>query len=914
MKKIFLFASAVAALFAAGSCQKEIEYLDGETKVTFEVSAGDLATKAIADASNITVLHWELYGTDIRTAQAPYGEGKVEDQDGDKNFTVELRLVADQDYNIVFWAETEDGQTHYETSDLRNVKIRTYGDESANDESRAAFFGVHNFQTENGVSVNEQVTLYRPFAQINLGTTTYVTDLNQINGGQLVVNTTEMTVSKIANIFSTLDGIGVAASDFDGVVTFAAAATPNGDADQTDKLLTVNGETYYWIGMNYLIVEGDSDAIDVDVTLNTNMGVIEHSIDNVPVKDNYRTNILGDFLTTGATFEIVVDETFQTPDQVVSMWDGSVEEPAFDAATGTYEIGSAAELAWVAAAVNGTLEGTAADTFAGKTVKVVADIDLQSAPWTPIGYWETFEGTFDGGDHTIRNLNVTATEADCYLGLFGCTDNATIKNVKIHNAVVKATVGDNEWAGGHLGALVGYPDGTTVIENITLTGDIKIEGPMDKKGAQRIGAVVGGFEAQALTLSNVTVNASEGSYVKGNLYVGGVAGQPVCPVTMTNVVSNIDVYSQDGMVGGITGYVMPNSTLTNCSSTGNVYRVSAAGTENQLKRIGGILGSWESSYGKVVLDECAFEGALYVAGAEYTDCLYGGLVGRAANTDAEANGVLVINGLTFVDEHLAVDAEGNVVVYSLEGLQATLDAATSDVYVVLGADIVGNATVSQKEGVNVVIDGMGKKYDGTIYVNGNSRYNGAETLTIKNVNFESVTVDDFISSNSSDNGVIRYAHNITVEGCSFVGGSANGVAIRTRQAYNISVKNCTAELGHSFAQLTSTAGFYAEGVRVDAPRGFNLGNSNTEATFVDCDITATKGDGYGIRFDNGAVLNVTGCAVSAYEPVVFRKNTAACQFNLSASTLTAAGGYEVVVESGAAPVMTGVDGLNVKNN
>ena len=899
-------------MLAAGSCQKEVEFLEGDTVVKFEVSAGDVATKAIADATNITVLHWELYGTDIATATAPYGEGKVVDQDRDKNFTVELRLVADQDYNIVFWAETEHGATHYDTQDLRSVKIKTYGDENANDESRAAFFAVHNFQTENGVSVNEQVTLYRPFAQINLGTTTYETDLNQINGGQLAVESTQMTVTRIANVFNTLDGVGEVV-DFSGEVTFKAAATPNGEADKTQQLLKVNENTYYWIGMNYLIVEGDSDAIDVDVVLNTNMGTISHSVANVPVKENYRTNILGDFLTTGATFEIVVDETFQTPDQVVSMWDGSVEEPAFDAATGTYEIGSAAELAWVAAAVNGTLEGTAADTFAGKTVKVVADIDLQGAPWTPIGYWETFEGIFDGGDHTIRNLNVTATEADCYLGLFGCTDNATIKNVKIHNAVVKATVGDNTWAGGHLGALVGYPDGTTVIENITLTGDIKIEGPMDKKGAQRIGAVVGGFKAQALTLSNVTVNASEGSYVKGNLYVGGVVGQPVCPVTMTNVVSNIDVYSQDGMVGGIAGYVMPNSTLTNCSSTGNVYRVSAAGTENQVKRIGGILGSWESSYGKVVLDECAFEGALYVAGAEYTDYLYGGLVGRAANTDAEANGVLVINGHTFVDEHLAVDAEGNVVVYSLEGLQAILDAATSDVYVVLAADIKGNATVDQKEGVNVVIDGQKNKFDGTIYVNGHSRSNGAETLTIKNVDFESATVVDFISSNSSSDGKIRYAHNVAVEGCSFVGTAADAVAIRTRQAYNISVKNCTGELGHSFAQLTSTAGFYAEGVTVDAPRGFNLGNSNTEATFVECDITATKGDGYGIRFDNGAVLNVTGCAVSAYEPVVFRNNTAA-QFNLSASTLTAAGGYEVVVESGAAPVMTGVDGLNVKNN
>ena len=303
-------------MLAAGSCQKELEFLEGDTVVKFEVSAGDVATKAIADATNITVLHWELYGSDITTAAAPYGEGKVVDKDGDKNFTVELRLVADQDYNIVFWAETEHGATHYDTQDLRSVKIKTYGDENANDESRAAFFAVHNFQTENGVSVNEQVTLYRPFAQINLGTTTYVTDLNQINGGQLAVESTQMTVTKIANVFNTLDGVGEIV-DFSGEVTFKAAATPNGDADKTQQLLEVNENTYYWIGMNYLIVEGDSDAIDVDVVLNTNMGTISHSVANVPVKENYRTNILGDFLTTGATFEIVVDEAFQTPEIIL---------------------------------------------------------------------------------------------------------------------------------------------------------------------------------------------------------------------------------------------------------------------------------------------------------------------------------------------------------------------------------------------------------------------------------------------------------------------------------------------------------------------------------------------------------------------------------------------------------------------
>ena len=294
MKKIFLYASAVVAMLAAGSCQKEIDYLEGDTNVTFEVSTGEIATKAIADASNIKVLHWELYGDDIRTAAAPLGENTVTDQDGDKKFKVELRLVADQNYNIVFWAETEDGSKHYVTSDLRKVQIKTYEDEKANDESRAAFFGTHSFHTENGVNVNETVVLYRPFAQINLGATTYETSLNLVNGGKVKVESSQMKVNSIANVFNTLDGVGEVDGNFAGEVTFEAAPTPHGIVDETEKKLEVNGETFYWIGMNYLIVEGNSDAIDVDVVLNTNMGIVNHSLSNVPVKENYRTNILGE--------------------------------------------------------------------------------------------------------------------------------------------------------------------------------------------------------------------------------------------------------------------------------------------------------------------------------------------------------------------------------------------------------------------------------------------------------------------------------------------------------------------------------------------------------------------------------------------------------------------------------------------
>ena len=323
MKKILLFASAVTTIFAASSCQKEIDHLGGDINVNFDVSAGEPATKAIADATNIDVLYWEIYNTaDIETVSSPLGEGKVEDNDSDKNFLVELKLLADQDYTIVFWAQVNN-QSHYDVTDLRCVEIVDYADENANDETRAAFFGTYKFHTSNGVGINEEITLYRPFSQINLGSTTYETSLNCVDNGVIKVESTEMTVTSIANKFNTLEGLGIA--DQPSTVTFKAAATPNGTADETQQLLTVNEETYYWLGMNYLIVTGNSDNVDVDVILNTNMGTVTHNIANVPVKENYRTNILGNLLTTGTTFNVVIDERFEVPDIVV---DPTVAHPS----------------------------------------------------------------------------------------------------------------------------------------------------------------------------------------------------------------------------------------------------------------------------------------------------------------------------------------------------------------------------------------------------------------------------------------------------------------------------------------------------------------------------------------------------------------------------------------------------------
>ena len=624
MKKILLFASAALTMLAAGSCQKEIAHLDGDTQVTFEVSAGEVATRAIADASNITVLHWELYGNDIATAAAPYGEGTVKDPDGDKNFTVELRLVADQDYNIVLWAETEDGKTHYVTDDLRSVKINTYTDENANDESRAAFFGTHKFHTENGVNINEKITLYRPFAQINLGTTTYKSDLNLVDGGKAKVISSEMKVTSIANSFNTLEGVGVSIDGFDGEVTFKAAATPNGTDDETKKLLDVNGEKYYWIGMNYLIVEGNSDAVNVDVTLNTNMGTVRHSIENVPVKENFRTNIIGDFLTTGAAFEVIVDERFEQPDIIADPY-----PPVNEKLHKVYTVDQLLKYAYMVNYVDNTMELELRDditlpqfeievdhvnqTYAYTTTPVTVENGIPSGSnWVAIGDYATsewFYGKINGKGHTISGIRINSnTYVAGFIGYAEC-GGTVIENINLSDVVVYNTAP-------YTGALVAWMGDGVVVRNCHLT-DVHVTGKESFTGAITSYSITRGrADDETCLIENCSVDAA--STVTGTDRVGGIAGNNYGSIMKKCY--NAATITGDGCVGGLAGesrdyYHHKDGWMIACGNTGTVI--------SSNRTVGGVIG--QSFVGSGIVGAESYMVACYStpATASYQNILVG---------------------------------------------------------------------------------------------------------------------------------------------------------------------------------------------------------------------------------------------------------------------------------------------------
>ena len=107
----------------------------------------------------------------------------------------------------------------------------------------------------------------------------------------------------------------------------------------------------------------------------------------------------------------------------------------------------------------------------GVCFKLMNNIDLgewisenyPSQGWQPIGSNSApFQGVFDGNGKSITNFSINRSTMN-YVGFFGYTSGATIKNLTISGTSVKG--------GQYTGSLVGYSTSTT-ISNYTYNGNV----------------------------------------------------------------------------------------------------------------------------------------------------------------------------------------------------------------------------------------------------------------------------------------------------------------------------------------------------------------------------------------------------------------------------------------------------------
>ena len=302
MKKLMLFASALAGLFLAASCQKENIAPAGSNTVTYTVEApGTLQTKAIADGTNVNELIYEVWYGSERLFQSSTSMA-VDPADGKNKATVTLDLVNDQTYTVLFWAQVA-GTGAYNTEELTAVSYAKAADKYlANDESLAAFYAVDT--VTDGVAANSTVLLKRPFAQVNLCTLNERAPEKNPTDYSIALVNSKVRVDAVPTTFN------VATKEVDNYVAveFGYNAVPS-----NPSTITVNGEEYYYAGMNYVFAGANLVlTYDIQTSLNgsTNYATVNNTISEVPVKENYRTNIVGNLLTSKTDYEIIVDAEF----------------------------------------------------------------------------------------------------------------------------------------------------------------------------------------------------------------------------------------------------------------------------------------------------------------------------------------------------------------------------------------------------------------------------------------------------------------------------------------------------------------------------------------------------------------------------------------------------------------------------
>lgn len=248
-------------------------------------------------------------------------------------------------------------------------------------------------------------------------------------------------------------------------------------------------------------------------------------------------------------------------------------------------------------------------------------------------------------------------------------------------------------------------------------------------------------------------------------------------------------------------------------------------------------------------------------------------------------------------------------VASAAELQNAIDNANADLTIKFKNDISSEEAIVivQEANVNLVIDGNDKTFRGGFLINGDARLSGSETVTFKKINFESkVDGQVFVQSPQKINGTYSYAHNVTLDECSFANaGKTDVVACNFNEGYNWTISNCYADGIHSVVQVSSVptgvtlknvVGTCTEGlvnVKTSCAGGLEVYNTN---------VSVTGNNGYGVRMD-GTEANLTfdGSVISADYPIVLRNCVASdkCYLTFNGNcSLNANNGVEILATAG----------------
>ena len=470
-----------------------------------------------------------------------------------------------------------------------------------------------------------------------------------------------------------------------------------------------------------------------------------------------------------------------------------------------------------------------------QTVKLANDITLTGS-WTPVA---GFEGIFDGDNHSISGLVISAT-AD-YAGFFsGLNSHTVVKDLTFVSPTVTST---DEYVGVLAGSA--SSNSSTVhpqVSNVNVTGAFSVSG--ENNVGALIGQVNAGVQIEDCTVTGVgatvTATGSDGRCV------GGLIANTIGAVSVTDCsVSGVTVTGYR-KIGGLTGQVQGNLTCDNFSVSNVTLHTNADTSYSKALTMGGFVGIFPDSYsGSTIsgtVSDLTMTGPANIAEDKvYIMGLVSGGTGAALDTavtamtnanmtfDVTVSGTNTttintessyagINGNPSVT-YVAQIIRNNEVLAQYETITAAIVAAESGDTIQLLPGTYGNVELTHIHGrfqtetyqggifaPNVtILGGEGVTVDG-IYFNGRII---PDNWTIKNVTFSgNGTQSGFHFVNGS--GV----SGLTVDGCKFLGGCF--LSLTGGTAVNTVVTNCL------FDGVAATGSGGSSAIYIPSPDGLTV--------------------------------------------------------------------------------------------
>lgn len=279
------------------SCSDEVKLAtesEGENLVSLTVQLPEeLGTRAFGEASKIKSLKYAVYPQGEQQPLAMF-DGKaaetVEMTGLSKN--VQLQLASGKKYDVIFWAAADevDAQSKFDET----TQVATLAPTVCSNEADDAFFAKAEIDV-NG-NLQQTVKLYRPYAQLNIGTD----DLAAAAASGYTVTKTQVATQAYSAINLASGSVVGNATD----VTFSYADIP--DASEAFPA----GSAYNYLSMNYVLVPDYKTIADVTLDYTNGTTPMKRTFTSVPLQRNYRTNIYGSLLTNSVDFNVVIEPAF----------------------------------------------------------------------------------------------------------------------------------------------------------------------------------------------------------------------------------------------------------------------------------------------------------------------------------------------------------------------------------------------------------------------------------------------------------------------------------------------------------------------------------------------------------------------------------------------------------------------------